>query len=126
MLKGIFIVPNIKVTIDVELDGKRISGYPFSRRIEITEQQAFEYLEVTGGGYVSIPSSALATLSTLVLKTDKALTLRLQNQSDAGLVINAGGIIALVDVALTSGASTNATLSNASGSDATIEGIAAA
>lgn len=116
---------SIKITVDVEVDGKRVGNFPFSRRIQITEEQAFQYISSTGGGYDSIPSSEIAVIKALVLRPDQAVTLRTQNQSDAGILVNAGGIIALVDVVLNSGASTNATIDNSSGSDAQIEGVVA-
>lgn len=118
-------MPTIKVTVDVEVDGKRIGNFPVSRRIQITEEQAFQYLAADSAGYHSIPASEIAVVKALVFTADKALTLRLQGQSDAGLVVNENGIVALVDVTLNSGALTNATLNNTSGSTAIVEGVVA-
>ena len=118
-------MPSIKILIDCEIDGVRANGFPLARRIEVTEIQQFDVTRSTGGGYVATPTSDLASISAFILHPDQAVTLRLNAQSDAGIDINAGGIIAIIDAAIDSGAATNATVSNASGSDARIEGIAA-
>lgn len=118
-------MPNIKITIDCEIDGRRVPGYPLSRRVETDETQQFDVTRATGGGYVATPTSDLASLKALILRSDVAVTLRLDGQSDAGIELNAGGIIAIIDCTINAGASTNATVSNASGGDAQIEGIAA-
>lgn len=116
---------SIKISIDCEIDGKRLPGYPLTRRVEVTETQQFDTTRATGGGYVSTPTSDLASLKALILRSDQAVTVRLDAQSDAGIELNAGGILALIDCTIDAGASTNATVSNASGSDAQIEGVAA-
>jgi hypothetical protein len=118
-------MPSIKLTIDCELDGVRVPGYPLSRRIAIDESAQFSAARATGGGYVSIPTADLASIKALVLTSDQALTLRFDAQSDAGIELNAGGILAIIDATIDAGASTNATASNTSGSDAQLEGIAA-
>ncbi|MFA5234448.1 MAG: hypothetical protein WC390_08630 [Sulfurimonas sp.] len=115
----------IKITIDCELDGQRLPGYPLSRRIAVDESTQFSAARTTGGGYVSIPISDLAALKALILTADQAITLRLDAQSDAGIELNAGGILAIIDATIDAGASTNATVSNASGSDVQLEGVAA-
>ena len=118
-------MPSVKITIDVEIDGHRAPGFPLSRRVEVTEVQEFDVTRATGGGYVATPTTEIAAMKALILHTDEAVTVRLNAQSDTGIDLNAGGILAIIDTALDSGASTNATVSNSSGSDAQIEGIAA-
>jgi predicted methyltransferase len=118
-------MPTLKLTIDCEIDGKRASGFPLSRRAEVDEIQQFNVTRATGGGYVATPTSDLASLKALVIHPDQAVTIRLDAQSDAGLELNAGGVLAIIDCTIDAGASTNATISNASGSDAQIEGVAA-
>jgi hypothetical protein len=118
-------VATIKISIDCEIDGVRVPGYPLSRRISVDETQQFSVVRATAGGYVATPTSDLASLKALILNSDQAVTLRLDGQSDAGIELNAGGIIAIIDATIDAGASTNATVSNASGSDAQVEGIAA-
>ena len=117
-------MPSLKVTIDCELDGERLSGFPLSKRISVTEVQQFDVTRATGGGYVATPTSDLASLKALILKASQAITIRLDAQSDAGIELAAGGILAIIDATIDAGAATNATVSNASGSDAQVEGVA--
>ena len=60
-----------------------------------------------------------------IITANQQLTFRLDGQSDAGIVLNAGGLIALFNVDIDAGAgSSNASVNNNSGSTATITGIA--
>jgi hypothetical protein len=116
-------MPTLKVTIDAELDGVRVAGFPLVRRLTVDEAQSFDVTRATGGGFVALPTGELGELQVLVLQVDQAVTLRLDAQADAGIVINPGGVIALVDVDVDDGAATNATLSNASGSNVQAKGL---
>lgn len=118
-------MPSIKITIDVEIDGHRVPGFPLARRTEVTEVQQFNVTRADSGGYVATPTTEIPSLKALILHTDEAVTVRLDGQSDAGIELNAGGILAILDTTIDAGASTNATISNTSGNDAQIEGIAA-
>lgn len=114
----------IKVIVDVELDGKRLPGFPWIRRKEVNEAQQFDATRATGGGYVALPTAEMATLQVLLVRADQAVTVRLDNQSDAGIELAAGGILIVADATIDAGAALNALLSNASGSDAQVEGLA--
>ena len=113
----------LEVTVSVKRDGLSVPGFPWIRRLEVDESQEFGVERATGGGYVALPTSEMGEVQVLALRSDKQVTLRLDGQSDAGIVINAGGLVLLMDVDIDAGASTNATLDNASGSTALVEGI---
>lgn len=115
----------IKVRIEVEVDGVAPDGFPVTRRIEVDEIQSFAYEKVDGGGYEALPADKLDTIQALVLTADKAITLRLDGQSDAGIVLNAGGLMIVLDATIDAGAgASNAKLDNSSGSTANVKGVA--
>lgn len=117
-------MPTLKITLSAELDGVQLAGYPKTRRLEVDESQSFSIEQATGGGYSTLPIQQLGEVQALILEPDQAVTLRLDAQSDAGLEINKGGLIVLFDVTINAGASTNATIDNASGSTVKLVGIA--
>lgn len=115
----------LELTIAAKLDGVPVSGFPLVRRAEVDEVQGFKYERVTGGGYTALPTDQLAEVNALVLRAiDQAITVRLANQSDAGLVLNAGGILIIAGATINSGPTTNVRLDNNSGSVANLDGVA--
>lgn len=115
----------LDVTVTVKLNGRDVKGFPYQKRLVVDEVQQFAYEKATGGGYETLPITQIATLQALVLAPDQALTVRVDGQSDAGLVLNAGGLLLLLDSTTDAGASTNATIDNSSGSTAVITGLGA-
>ncbi len=113
---------NVKVTINVEIDGQQVEGYPLIKRLTVDELQQFNYEKATGGGYVALPVDQLSNIQFLVLKPTEQITLRLDAQTDAGIVIAANGIVLLVGVTIDDG-TTRATIDNSSGAIAVIKGI---
>ena len=122
-------MPSIKMVIAVEIDGVSLPGFPLTRRLETTEAQALNISKANDGVgvYVTLPTvDQLPIINALVVQAiDQAITLRLNNQSDAGITLNAGGLIAIIDAVINSGATTNAKVNNASGSNALVRGVAA-
>lgn len=114
---------SLKVTVLVEKDGVEIRR--LVRRLTLIDALEAAYTKVTGGGYVTLPTGELAAIQVLVVESvDQQTTVRLAAQSDAGIVLNAGGFLVVVDGALNSAAATNAKLDNSSGSDALVHVIA--
>ena len=113
-----------KVTVNVELDSRSLPGYPKIRRLEVDENQQFKYEKTTGAGFTAIPLDQLAEIQALLLESDQQVTVRLDGQTDAGIVLNPGGLLLLLDVDIDAGAGTsNASLENTSGSTANIQGL---
>jgi len=114
----------IKITVDVEVDSISLPGYPKIRRLEVDESQQFKYEKTSGAGFAAIPLDQLDEIQALLLESDQQVTVRLDGQSDAGIVLNAGGLLILLDTDIDAGAgASNASLENTSGSTATIKGI---
>ena len=100
-----------------------MAGFPKFYRKQVDEVQEFSYEKATGGGHESIPTTQLGELQVLAITADQALTIRLDGQSDAGVVLAARGLLLIVDGDLDAGASTNATIDNSSGSTAQVSGL---
>ena len=115
----------LDVTVIIKRNGRDVTGFPYQKRMMVDELQSFAYEKATGGGHETLPTTQIATLQALVVTADQALTLRLDGQSDAGIVLSAGGLLLILDATIDAGVSTNATLDNSSGSTAVITGIGA-
>lgn len=115
----------LDVTVTVKRNGRDVPGFPYSKRMLVDEVQQFSYEKATGGGYETLPTTQIATIQALILAPDQALTVRLDGQSDAGIALNAGGLLLVLDSTTDAGASTNNTIDNSSGSTANIVGLGA-
>lgn len=117
-------MPTYELTIQLKRDGEVVGGFPIHRRTEVDEAVSFDHEEATGGGFVTLPTGELDEINFLHLRVDQQVTVRLDGQTDAGIVLNAGGALFIIDADIDAGASTNVTLSNASGSTVNVKGIA--
>lgn len=119
-------MPEIKVSVTITVDGRPLPGFdPYIRRVVVDEVAVETYELADGSGHVSIPSAQVAEHTVQAFTTTKQVTARIDGQSDAGLVVNAGGLYLAVDIDADAGAATNLTIANASGATATVKGIAA-
>jgi hypothetical protein len=114
----------IEATLILKHNGAYILGSPLKLRLTVDEAQEFRHEEADGGGYVALPTSEMAEIQVLAVKPDQQVTIRLDGQSDKGIVLNAGGLLLIFDADIDAGASTNATVDNSSGSTVNLEGIA--
>ena len=117
-------MPSFELTVILKRNGVDLPGFPVNRRIETDEDASFQHEEATGGGFVALPTGEMDEINFLALKTDQQITVRLDGQSDAGIILNAGGLLLIVDADIDAGASTNATISNGSGSTVNVKGVA--
>ncbi len=117
-------MPVYEVTVQIKKDGEPVSGFPVTRRLETAEGQSFDHEKVSGGGYVALPTGEMDELNLFLVRADQQVTIRLDGQTDAGIVLNAGGLLLIVDADIDAGDSTNATVDNSSGSTANIKGLA--
>lgn len=115
----------LDVTVIIKMNGRDVAGFPYQKRMVVDELQSFAYEKATGGGYETLPTTQIATLQALALVADQALTVRLDGQSDAGIVLSAGGLLLLLDITADASSTTNATLDNSSGSTAVVTGLGA-
>lgn len=109
-------MPSIKLTVDLEIDGVKVQGFPLTRRLTVDEVQHFDYEEAADNDtttFSALPTAQIASIQALILRPlEQPITLRLDGASDAGIVINAGGMVIIMDATIDAGASTNATVNN--------------
>ena len=115
----------LDVTVIIKRNGRDVAGFPYQKRMVVDELQSFAYEKATGGGYETLPTTQIATLQALVLTVDQAATIRLDGQSDSGIVLNAGGLLLALDITADASSTTNATIDNSSGSTAVVTGLGA-
>ena len=110
-------------------DGLPMPGFPLTRRIEVDESQGFSYEKAADNDtttFTAIPSNQIDTVQVLLVRANKAVTLRLDAQTDAGIELNAGGILAIVDATINASAATNVKVNNPAVTDvAIVEGLVA-
>lgn len=116
----------LKVTVSVRVDGTEIPGFPKTRRLELDEKQEFGYEEANDGDsttFSALPADQLSNIQALIVQPDQEITIRLDNQSDAGVTIGADGLLVILGSTIDAG-SNRATVNNNSGNTANIRGIA--
>lgn len=116
----------IDITVTVKRDGLDIPGYPVSRRVTVDEVQSFEYEEANDGDtttFSDIPVAQLTSIQALLLRTDQQVNIRMDGATDAGILLNAGGILVIIDHTNDSG-SNRLRVNNNSGSIAVLKGLA--
>jgi hypothetical protein len=116
-------VSTAKITLNLEIDGQQIEGYPLVKRINLDEIQQFSYEKAASASYTDIPATEISNIQLLLIRPSQQLTIRLNGQSDAGIVLSANGILLVLDGTLNAVAA-NAQVSNASGSVAIVKGVA--
>jgi|TARA_R110000751_G_scaffold68861_1_gene140058 hypothetical protein len=118
----------VKMTVTLEVDGVPVSGFPISKEKSIDESQGFSYEESNDGDtttFSAIPADQMAEIQVFALTANQATTYRFNGQTDTGIDLNAGGLIAMFNVDIDSGAgSSNASVNNNSGNTANVTGFA--
>ena len=109
-------MPVLHLKIDPEVVDEPVPNLPFAVRREFVTMQSFDVQRATGGGAVALPTTGITTLQALVLQSDKAVTVAMGNIS-----LEAGGMIVVYGG---TPATSPPTVTNASGSTATVRGIA--
>lgn len=102
---------NIRITLLVEKDGNIMEGFPLILRQTVDEFQQFGPIERTGASFVALPTGELGNVQFLLVRGSLATTLRLDNQSDAGVELAAGGLLLIANATIDAGAATNITAS---------------
>ena len=121
-------MPTLKATVTLELDGVLIPGYPVTKRLEMDESQSFRYEKADDGDgttFTAVPTAQIGSIQALSIQSDQQVTIRLDGQSDAGIVLNAGGLLLIMDATIDASSTTNATMNNNGQPTANIKGIAA-
>lgn len=121
-------MPTLKATINLELNGVSVAGFPVVKRLELDESQEFRYEKVddtNGTTFIAVPTAQIASIQALIVQADQQLTFRFDGQTDAGILLNAGGLILVMDATIDASAATNLTVNNNVQPTANITGLAA-
>jgi hypothetical protein len=124
-------MPQVQIIIEAGIDGHPLPGSPFIQQSTVVTQ--VQAISVQKG--VDLPN-VFATIPTvdafeniyilLLLNPDAQLIYRFQGQTDAGVVVPAGGMILISGAMIDSGAGTNVLVNNSnSNTAATITGFVA-
>lgn len=126
-------MPALRVTLLVERDG--IEVFNLVRRLSVDEIASFEYEEANDGNTTTFsapPTADLDTLTFVLLRTDRAVTLRLNDgTADATtrptIPLSAGGVLLLMDTSIGapagSAGANNLRINNNAGATAVLRGL---
>lgn len=126
-------MPELKVTVQIELDGQPLGGSSpfFIARQNVTEALPFNDLQAApdnnSTAFHQLAAAIMGTLQVLALQTDETINVRL-NGSTTAFQISGNGLLLIVGGSIAAGASTNVTVNNpaATGAaNANLSGVAA-
>ena len=116
-------------TISIKRDGVELSGLPLTRRLELTEDESFNHAKADDGNsttFLAFTAAQIAEVRAMLFRGDGETTLRLDGQSDAGIVVQKDGFVLLVGVDIDAGAgASNASANNDTGAAVQLEGFIA-
>lgn len=91
-------MPSVKVTVNIEIDGEPLRGFPYVRRFEPADRDSFEATIATGAAFVAFPSSGQVALKQFLFFSPLGATMAVKLQGDGTAVtLNKGGICLIVD-----------------------------
>jgi len=113
-------MPAVKVTVNIEVDGEPLRGFPLARRFEPTDKIAFDFTQAAAAGYNALSVAGVGTIQCLLFQPAANMGVKLAGDG-TGVTINRGGFVLVVDAAGFSGL----TFENNSGGAAKVVGFAA-
>lgn len=114
----------LQLRLNAEMADQLLPDLPYVRRREYDEVRAFAFDQATGGGYQAAPITGLATIQLLILVPDKAITVRVNGQTDAGVPVGAGGLYVVGETTIDNSSDDAVQIDNSSGSTVTVRGVA--
>ena len=114
-------MPVYRLTIELTQDGQRLPGFPLTRSKDVPDTAGLqEFVRASSAGFNEIQFPELGDLNIFVYTADQVTTLRFNDQTDAGIPLNANSLVVLFDSNILSTATTKVSMENNSGSNATI------
>jgi hypothetical protein len=123
-------MPILRISVIAEVDGSPVPGFPLERRTSLFAGQSFHYQKAPdsdAGSFSPLPGddAAFASLiQALMLRPDLPVTVRLNGQSDAGVMIQSGGLLLVLDGIINTAPGTRVRVNNGSPATVTIKGYA--
>lgn len=91
-------MPSVKVTVNIEIDGEPIRGFPYVRRFEPADRDSFEATIATGAPFVAFPTSGQITLKQFLFFCPLGAAMAFKLQGDGtSITLNKGGFVIVVD-----------------------------
>ena len=113
-------MPAVKVTLQIEVDGEPLKGFPIVRRFEPTDKSAFDITQASAGGYVALPITGIGSIQALLFQPAANMGVKLAGDG-TGVTVNKGGLLLVIDA----GGFSGTTFENNSGGSAKVTGFAA-
>ena len=122
-------MPTLKLELSLSIDGVPVKGFdPVIRKLSVDESVTFVTEKANDGDattFSTLPVAELDTIKFLALRPSKQITLRLDGQSNAGIVLDADSLMVVLGATIDASASTNALVNNNSGAISKLEGLGA-
>jgi len=93
-------MPQLRVTLNIEQDGSPLPGFPLVRTQQLDEADGLRTEEKAADNDTTTftaLSTVLSQLQLLFVHAPQRLTFRLDNQSDAGVTLEANGVLLIVN-----------------------------
>ncbi len=112
----------VKVTVNVEVDGEPVKGFPYVRRFEPVDRESFDLTLPTNALFVNLPTTGQISPFQFLFFQALGAAMAVKLRGDGTQVtLNKGGFILVVDSSDLAGT----TVQNNSGSSAKAVGMAA-
>jgi hypothetical protein len=108
----------IEVEVNVRVDGVPVDGFPLIRRLNPAQFGQRRYIKPNGDGVTYVQASQLATDNFVIVWTDSAIGVGINNKGP--IPLNPGGFIIICDAQIVAGAATNVTVNNAGAGSANL------
>ena len=106
-------MPVIEIVVSIKQDGMEVFGTPIYRRVNVDDTSgAFTTGMDASASYVALPAATMAEVDILLLQPDIQTTVRLDAQTDKGIILQPEGLLLILDGYIVAGASTNVKLFN--------------
>lgn len=120
-------MPELVITVQLELDGVAIPNFPVVERLVVTDAATFNSLQFPPGGSTAlVPASAENPLQVLVLTTDTAIDVGIATGAPPPLptfVLNANSLLVLFNTTVASTPTGSIQITNGTTGNATISGV---
>jgi hypothetical protein len=113
---------NVKVTVNIEVDGEPLKGFPYVRRFEPVDREGFESTIPSNAAFIGIPATGQVAIYQFLFFQALGAQMAIKLRGDGTQVtLNKGGFVLVVD----SSDQIGTTIQNNSGSGAKAVGMIA-
>lgn len=90
---------SVKVTVNVEVDGEPLKGFPYTRRFEPVDRESFDATIATGAPFITLPSSGQVGIFQFMFfqALGAVMAVKMRAAGDTAFTLNKGGFVIVVD-----------------------------